>query len=60
MIEVKAKSNFATSRVEYLYNAMIEQKYSDVCFTVRSRRYLLNLKNKKNLYPLNNMFSYLA
>ncbi|XP_077294204.1 kelch-like protein 25 [Arctopsyche grandis] len=43
MIEVKAKPNFATSRVENLFNAMKEQKFGDVCFTVRSRSYCLHM-----------------
>ncbi|XP_077294779.1 kelch-like protein 7 [Arctopsyche grandis] len=37
MFVVKAESDFATKRIEYLYNATKEQKYCDSVFTVRGR-----------------------
>lgn len=49
MIELKAKPEFATRRIEFLYNAMKNAKETDVFFVVRNRMYvcLFIFKNNK-------------
>ncbi|XP_077300554.1 kelch-like protein 28 [Arctopsyche grandis] len=43
MFVVKAKFNFAANRMEYLYDAMKQEKHCDVIFAVRNRSYYVHL-----------------
>ncbi|XP_077294515.1 kelch-like protein 7 [Arctopsyche grandis] len=43
MFVVKAKSDFAAERVEYLYEAMKQNKMCDFAFTVRNRSFCVHL-----------------
>ncbi|XP_077298933.1 kelch-like protein diablo isoform X2 [Arctopsyche grandis] len=43
MFVVKSKSDFAAKRVEYLYDAMLQDKKCDANFTVRDRSFYVHL-----------------
>ncbi|XP_077296137.1 kelch-like protein 25 [Arctopsyche grandis] len=69
MIEIDAKADFATKRLDYLYGAMREQKWIDVNFIVRNRSFSAHMvvlvacseffaNNKDNLGAIFSDFEY--
>ncbi|XP_077291281.1 ectoderm-neural cortex protein 1-like [Arctopsyche grandis] len=43
MIEIKANPDFTRNRLDYLYDAMIDRKYTDVFFSVRTRSFFAHM-----------------